>query len=812
MPTSSSDRPWSDPVPLASLIERRIEALTRLPLPLTPLIGRDAEIAAAIELLRGDDRHAQGAPGTRLLTLTGPGGVGKTRLALQVAADLRGDFGDGVAFVGLAAVREPAFVAAAIAHGLGLRDTNDRTIVERLLRALHERELLLLLDNFEQVAEAAPVLVELLAACPRLSALVTSRAPLRVSGEQIYAVSPLPVPDPGRLPSLPELASTGAVSLFVRRARAADPGFALNDANARAVAEICRRLDGLPLAIELAAARSRVLSPPALLARIAGRLDVLSGGVRDAPARQRTMRGAITWSYDLLGAEEQALFRELAVFVGGFGVDAAEAVAGEAWGDILGALERLVDHGIVRRQEDVAGEPRFRMLETIREFGLEQLAGGDEEPTRRRHAAWCLALAEEAERHYFGAEEDVWFVRVAADEDNLRAALTWVAQRGEHEFLLRLAGSLWWFWWTRGQFDEGLAWLGGAHLAHPAVPDAVRAKALFGASALATLHGDPVSGARIAAEGRRLVSGAGDEIGGARADYLLSLAASYRGDFDAAVASAEAAVASFRRLGDAAWEAWALNRLALAVSDRGERERAERAYEEALIVLRRLGQPSGLAIVLGNLAQLVAERGDDRRALALFGESLALSWNRGVFFGVVDALVGLVDVATRLGDPQRAAHLLGAADRARAVAGFAYDAQSRARYVRAATQVRTALGDEAFTTAWNGGQDLSMQEAVAEARAIHRDLPDAGVGESAPGDVPQDVVRTPASVSRRERLSEREVEVLRLLVAGQTDRQIAEILFISHGTARTHVNNILRKLDVGSRTAAVAYAFQHGLI
>jgi len=459
-------------------------------------VGRNAEVAAAVgELLCQDD--------VRLLTLTGAGGIGKTRLAVQVATERRGQFRHGAVFVGLASIREPSLVPAAIAQVFGVRDEGERPVVERLSWFLHDRTVLLLLDNFEHVLEAASAVVELLASCPTLTVLVTSQAPLRVAGEQTYPVPPLELPDPVRTPEPADLARTDAVSLFARRAFAADPRFSLDESNTRVVAEICARLDGLPLAIELAAARSRVFSPAALLARLTHRLDVLAGGVRDAPARQQTMRGAIAWSYDLLSEEQRLLCRRFSVFVGGFDISAAENVAGEVAGEVIAGLGSLIDFGIVRRQEDVGGEPRFRMLETIREFGLERLAGpdgypGDGATTRRRHAEWCLILAEQTEREFLGVDDVLGSSRVDSDQANLRGALAWAAQAGEPELLLRLAGALWWYWMFHGHLTEGRGWLERARVAEPAVPDGARAKALFGAGMLASVQGDATAGAAMA--------------------------------------------------------------------------------------------------------------------------------------------------------------------------------------------------------------------------------------------------------------------------------------------------------------------------
>ncbi len=440
----------------------------RLPAPLTPLVGRVREARAVVELLGGGV--------ARLLTLTGPGGTGKTRLALTVAAVLRHDFPDGIAFVDLAPIADPDLVASAIAESLGLREEGGRPLPELLAAHLGERRRLLLLDNFEQVVEAGPLIGALLAACPGLAALITSREPLHVSGEHVFPVPPLALPadDPGAGgANLAELAACDAVALFVQRVRAANPDFALTPENAAAVVAICRRLDGLPLALELAAARGKLLPPAALRVRLERGLELLISGPRDAPARQRTLRDAIAWSHDLLSAEEQALFRRLAVFAGGFTLEAAEEVveapsaesrvpsgtADSALGaghSVLDLVASLAEKSLLWREEgpaSAASEPRFRMLETIREYGLERLAeSGEEAEARQRHAAHFLALVEEAEPYLRGEPAmGSWLDRLEAEHDNLRAAVTWLldpaagegAERAE--WALRLAGALWGF-------------------------------------------------------------------------------------------------------------------------------------------------------------------------------------------------------------------------------------------------------------------------------------------------------------------------------------------------------------------------------
>ncbi len=459
---------------------------TSLPTPLTRLIAREQEMLAAHQLLRRAD--------VRLLTLVGPGGTGKTRLGLEVAATLADHFPDGVVFVNLVPLRDPGLLIPTIADALGVREQGGRTALERLKEALRARHVLLVLDNFEQIISAAVLVAELLSACPGLKALVTSRELLRVRGEQAFPVSPLSVPDVRYATSGERVSQYAAVQLFIERALAVRPDFAVTNQNAAAVAELCQRLDGLPLAIELAAARSTLFAPEALLARLGSRLKLLTGGSRDLPARQQTLRNTIAWSYDLLTDAEQKLFRRLTAFVGGRSMPAVEAVCaagGDLDLDVVDGLSSLVDKSLLLH--DVAtGEPWFLMLETIWEYGLEQLErSGEAEATRRAHAGYYLQLVEQAEPHLWGAGQDQWLSRLEQEHDNLRAALAWYTTQDEGvEPALRMAGLLWRFWEMRGHWTEGQQWLEQALSRRLQASPSVRWVALHGAGNLALARGE----------------------------------------------------------------------------------------------------------------------------------------------------------------------------------------------------------------------------------------------------------------------------------------------------------------------------------
>jgi predicted ATPase/Tfp pilus assembly protein PilF len=598
------------------------------------------------------------------VTLTGPGGIGKTRLALQVAADALDAFPDGAWLVDLAPVRDPGLVAAAIAALLGVREEAGRPLAESLAGYLRDRRLLLVLDNFEQVIEGAPLVAELLAAAPGLKVLATSRALLRLRGEHEVVVLPLALPERPEGARMPEpleiLTQYAAVRLFIARAAEARPGFAVDNETAPAVAEICHRLDGLPLAIELAAARAKLFGPTALLLRLERRLPFLTGGARDLPARQRTLRDTIAWSHDLLSPEEQTLFRRLAVFAGGFTLEAAEAVCnpdGDLGLDVLDELIRLGEHSLLRQAEQSDGEPRFGMLETIREFALEQLAAsGEESAVRAEHAAHYLALAEAAEPALRGPDQVAWLDRLEAEHANFRAALDW-AEGAEGDLALRLANLLVLFWDVRGHLSEGRARLERVLARHSDAPTALRANALDRAGILAQSQGDPRHAVVRHEEALALRREIGEQRGLGGTLNNLAVVVRDQGDPARAEALFAESLALFRQAGDDSRVAYVLHNLAGLGRDRGDIDRAAALYEESLALKRRAGDQRGIATTLNDLALVAEDQGDYAKATLLLEESLELKRLLGDRWGVASSLTNLGNVALYTGDPDRAAAL-----------------------------------------------------------------------------------------------------------------------------------------------------------
>jgi len=616
-----------------------------LPVQRTGFVGREKEVAAAKELLLRQD--------VRLLTVTGPGGIGKTRLAVQVANGLVERFPGGTHFVSLSSLSDPGLIASVIVQALGIREAGGQSALEILKRNLQDSSrapMLLLLDNFEHLVQAAPTVAELLATGPNLKIMVTSRAALHVYGEHEFPVPPLALPDSRSMPSLQVLLQCPAVALFVQRAVAAKPDFELNRETGPAVAEICARLDGLPLAIELAAARVKVLSPSSMRTRLASRLQLLTGGARDLPQRQQTLRAAIDWSYDLLDVAEQKLFRRLSVFVGGCTLEGAEAVCNTKDDldlDLLDAMASMVDKSLAQQVEQAKGESRFAMLETIREYALEKLeASGEETLTKRAHAAYCLVLAEEEATEQIGAEGAEWLERFASEHDNFRAALEWLTETGDAEWGLRLGTALFRYWEIREYLAEGRDSMGRLlKLAGAATPTKLRMRALFAAGVLAGEQGDYASAEALINESQDIAHELGDKTGIAVSLNALAVFARDRGDVATAQVLFEASLGLWRELGDEKAVARALSNLANVLKLHGDYDRARALYEECLAIFQGLGDRTGVAWSLNYQGDVARDQGDSAAARALYEQGLVIFRELGDRWGIAGTLADLGSLA-----------------------------------------------------------------------------------------------------------------------------------------------------------------------
>ncbi len=710
----------------------------------TSFVGREKELREIRALL--------GRADVRLLTLTGPAGTGKTRLAVEATKE-SGRWHE-TEFVELAPIVDPGLVAPAIASTLGLRETSRQRAAEALILHLQRRRTLLVLDNLEQVLEAAPVLAELLAGAPGAQLLVTSRAPLDLPEERIYPVPPLQLPDASRPPQLARLQETEAIRLFVDRAREARADFVLSDENAEAVAELCRRLDGLPLAIELAAARIKLLSPREILERLGGRLELLKA-VPGAglPERHRTLRAAVDWSYDLLTADEQALFASLGVFVGGFSLDGAAAVAGELDLDLVDGIESLLNNSLLRIERMFEGEPRFGMLETMRGYALERLAErGDGEGVRRRHAGFYLRLAEESEPALLGPEQIRRAWKLDSERDNLRAALTWAAESGETELGLRTAAALWRYWQMRAADVEGREHLDRL-LSSRSGSQSIRALAQSRAAGLAHYQGDFVAVHRYLEASLPVLSKLGDDFNLARGLNVLTMTALAEGDADAARAPAEEALAIARRTRNPVSESYALAMLGAVLTVEGELEDARRALEESvrragelgnlrsvglwtkalggiallqleyprarelfersLAILRTLNDAWGILGSLSSLALVALEEHDNETARRLLEESLKLLRKSGHHYRVANSLELSARLAAAENRNRRAARLYAAASASRqSISAEMFEGEVRPDPGPHIAHLRSVLGESAFDETWAQGQAMTLDEAL----------------------------------------------------------------------------------------------------
>jgi len=823
-------------------------------------------------------------PKVRLLTVTGTGGIGKTRLALQVALDVQQAFPDGYCFVPLALSTTPQQAVLTIVQTLGLRETRKRQPFEQLKTFLSEKHLLLVLDNFEQVLAAAPLLPELLSACPELKILVTSRAVLRVQGEYELLVPPLPVPDLHHLPTPEAIAQYGAVTLFMQRVQAIKPDFQLTEDNARVIVEICACLDGLPLALELAAARIKLLPPQALLARLDHRLAVLTSRRQDVPLRQQTLRNTLTWSYDLLTAEEQRLFRRLSVFVGGSSLEAVESVCtavGDLTTPVLDLVESLIDKSQLMQVEEGSEEPRLLMQEMIREYGWERLvAAGEMEDFQSAHAAYYLALAEEAEPALHSIQQGWWQERLEREHENIRAALQWLLEHREKEQVARFAGSLLRFWIQRGSLNEGLHWLEQAlRGTERDVSAPAGIKALFAIGVLAGLLGNVDQAKTRCQECLEICQESGDSRNFVLTSWMLARLATEQGEYAQAQAQAEEALEVATKAGDNLARAYALHRLGTIALALGEYEQAREQLEECLVAFTEIGDLFACVEALRRLAEVFVAQGDETRAIALLDEGISIaskvhdSWtmagllnlsgqvelrrgnatrawslleeaqalqkNMGDHQGVAlsysllarvaslkhddtaargfalqsaqiamkvsdnrlltTSLEGLAQVAADQEEPVWAARLGGAAERAREVRGVPLSPVERASRERLIETVQNRLGEQTFAAMWAEGRTMTPEQALAAQNTSEVTLHASSSSSQTPVSTP------PAG------LTNRELEVLSLVVKGLTNSRIAEQLMIKPVTVNSYLRAIYSKLGVSSRLQAMRYAIDHDL-
>ncbi len=779
-----------EPVPLRPYPEALLPVQSDLPAALTSLVGRSEETTAITSLLV--------APDIRLVTLTGPGGVGKTRLALHLAHELHAAFPDGVAFVDLSVVRSSADVPRAIARSLGLAEIESLEPSEALRALIANRKFLLVLDNLEHVLEAARYVPQWLQSCRQLSVLATSRSPLRVTGEHVVTVSTLPVPESTHLMSLSQLGDIPSVRLFVERAVASRSDFSLTAANADDIATICWRLDGLPLALELAASRIRHLTPAELNARLVHQLGMLTRGPEDQPARLKSLRDAVGWSFNLLPPEDRQLFCRLCVFVGGFDLDAAKSVAGRN-GDVLEGISSLVDMSLLRIDTCSANHARYNMLEPIREFGFEQLlASSEAHSVQSAHAHYYVELAEQEDVAIWGGPGHLTSLdRLESDLPNIRQALRWLDQAGDDDRLIRLAASMGGVWHYRSHQVEGRQWLKSA-LARdtPNVP-AARAVALIKMAALQLQIGLRPDAEAIR-EALALRRNLGDERGCGRALNLIAVLLNLSDLGDSVDHLLDEAEALFVRAGDPAGLATNRHIRASIALQTGDDLRARNLLSEALALSQEAMFPYGITAAIVAIAEIDEALGNTRSAAGGYADSLRLWPQTRSKHRLIDTIAGIGRLLAAANEFAEAAQLLGAARALSMALGYIPNARSQDLTTRVLNQLNSRMGEDGIAAGLASGAALGYDNVLPVAQTSI----DALVSRLA---------SRAAGIANTGKLTVRESEVVRLIASGMSNREIAEALSVERTTVISHVRHILEKLDVPSRSAAAAWAVRHGL-
>ncbi len=787
-------------------LPRSKSGLDNLPLHLTPFVGRDRERDELARLLAD--------PVRRLLTLVGPGGIGKTRLGLQVAAELLPLHPDGVWLVQLADLSEPALVLQAVASELNVREQPDRPLLETLAFRLGPMHILLVLDNCEHLLDSCARLAHsLLAACPGLRILATSREPLHVAGEVSWLVPPLSLPDVKDLPSVEDLAGYEAIQLFVDRAQAVVPSFTVTSGNAPTIVQICHRLDGLPLAIELAAARVKVLSVVQIATRLDERFRLLVTSGRMHPTRQQTLKATLDWSHHLLSEQERLLFRRLAVFAGDFGLEGMEAVCSGREADpveTLDLLAGLVDKSLVVVEQKDGQERRYRLLETVRQYGLEKLrASGEEAQVGDAHLTWCLGLAEQSEPYLWGAAEAASLARLELEQDNLRAALQWSLEKGRTEENLRLAAKLAWYWYVRAHLREGRHWLEQALAASGTASTSSRAAALAAAGALAVQQGAQEQATTLLEQAISLYC---EPTCSSRAGWSmlsLGLVALFGGSYMRAEKLMDKSMAVFSELGDQAGITTVLLYQGIVACQKGDHAAATVLLQQSLPSLRELGDTVGVARAIHTLGVAARHQGDPAGAQTLFREALQVAEEKGARLEISECLEGLAGVACDQKQPHRAALLFGAAETLREAIGADRPSAIRADYDRDVAVARAQLEEKEFATAWSSGRSATLEQATAYA------LAEANGAEPRSGakDAPDTRALTPLQAAKRQYggLTARERQVAALVAQGKSNSAIASELVVTVRTVETHITHTLRKLGFSSRTQIAAWAVDIGL-